>query len=283
MNKYQKKALGSSYFFLVFGITLVLFILGFWGCLVLGYKVFSENIRENFTITVSIKNQVSSQQTNNLISSLKKYKEIANVKFVDKETSAKELREDLGEDFINFLGYNPLFDIIEINLKSEYANPKHAESISEKIKKNDIIKDISYSKDLISDIYRNFRYINWTLFGISLFFIIVSSMLINSYIRLSVYSKRHIIMTMYLVGATRFFIGLPFIKKMLKLSFISAFFAVFLLYLMVYYLFVNIPFIFDKELIILLSSIGIGLFVVSGVITSLSTYLAVRNFLKLSR
>ena len=280
MNKYQKRALGSSYFFLVFGITLVLFILGFWCMLVLGAKVFSDNIREKFTMTISLKNSASDIEIKKFISSLKKDSSISRVKFIDKETSAKELKKELGEDFIGFLGYNPLFNTIEINLKSDYANPTYAKQMKKKLAKDSNVKDISYSKYIINQIYNNFKYLNWVLLGISLFFIMIASILINSYIRLTIYTKRFIIMTMYLVGATRFFILIPFVLKMLRISFISTFLAVLLLSGIVYYAFINIPFIFDREFVTLLSLIVVILFIVSSFITSAGTYCAVRNFLR---
>ena len=138
---------------------------------------------------------------------------IKSTKFVDKGTAAHELQTELGEDFINFLGYNPLLSSIDVKLYAGYANPDSLARIEKQFMALPGVQEVYYQRDMVKQLHSNVGKISLILLGLSMLMFLIFTALINNMIRLSIYSKRFLINTMQLVGATRSFIRKPFMIK----------------------------------------------------------------------
>ena len=208
-----KRRLRSSYLTSVISISLVLFMLGMLGLLVLNAKRLSEYVKENIGFSVILKENVKEVDVILLQKSLDATEYVKSTKYITKEEAAEELRQELGEDFIEFLGFNPLLASIEVHMYAEYANQDSIEVMEKDFEQYEQIKEIFYQKSLISLVNENIRRISIVILIFSGLLFLVAITLINSTIRLSVYSKRFLINTMQLVGATRGFIRRPFLYK----------------------------------------------------------------------
>ena len=203
------------------------------------------------------------------------------VEFIDKEAAAEMLKKDLGEDFVEFLGYNPLSGSIDLYLNPDYAEPDSMKWISTELKKIKQFKEVSYQQDLISEVNENIKKIGLVLLGFSVLLLIVVIALINNTIRLAIYSKRFLIKTMQLVGATGGFIRRPFVGRGVLNGVISGLIAILLLAGVLYWVSINIPELMELQnfnvYLILFSSV-----IVLGILISwISTSLAVRKFLRM--
>ena len=201
--------------------------------------------------------------------------------FVSKEAAAGLLQQDLGEDFVDFLGYNPLSASIDIKMNAEYAHPDSLAWIEADMLENPKIKTVEYHKDLLSAVNENIRKITMVLIGFSVMLLFVAIALINSTIRLSIYSRRFIIRTMQLVGATPGFITKPFVMKSLLNGFYGALVSIVLIALVVYSAQNQMPEIFDMNDIQLYAVVFAGVVGLGLLISWLSTTFAVRRYLRL--
>jgi cell division transport system permease protein len=136
-------------------------------------------------------------------------------RFVSKEQAAKEFSEEIGQDFVNFLGFNPLLPSIELFVKSAYASPDKIKEIENEIRQNKEIQDVVYQKSILEEINQNTRTIGTVLITLSMIFLLIAVTLINNTIRLNLYARRFIIKSMQMVGATHGFIIRPFVLKSL--------------------------------------------------------------------
>jgi cell division transport system permease protein len=132
-------------------------------------------------------------------------------RLVSKEEAAREFTQEIGQDFLNFLGFNPLLPSVELFLKSKYANPEAISKIDTEIRRNKEVQDVVYQKNIIEEINKNVKTIGTILVGLSILFMIIAIILINNTIRLNLYAKRFIIKSMQMVGATHGFITRPFV------------------------------------------------------------------------
>ena len=280
-EKYQKRRLRSSYVSVVISISLVLFLLGILGLLVLNTKKVSDYFKESAAISLFLKNEVSKKNILNLQVSIDEEPFTRSTTFISKEDAAALYKEENGEDFMEFLGYNPLENSIDIYLKADYVSPEKMEEIENKYKDNKFVSSISYDKPLIDLLTKNVKRISLFILLFSALASLIVVVLINSSIRLSVYSKRFTIKTMQMVGATKRFIRRPFIWKSIKLGIIGAFVASLGLGALLYYLDKTFPafgMIDDRvELAVVFGSV----FIAGIVLTWLSTYLATQRFLNL--
>tara|TARA_Y100000746_G_scaffold218948_1_gene215957 strand:- start:1212 stop:1922 length:711 start_codon:yes stop_codon:yes gene_type:complete len=205
---------------------------------------------------------------------------IENLNFISKENAVMIMKEEYGEDFIKDLGYNPLVDSIDINLKSEYVESTKLDSISNILSRNKYIDEIVYDKNLINLINKNIKKISfWLLPSIGVF-LLFTFLIINGSIRLSIYSNRKLIKTMQLVGAKKSFIRKPFIKTNIILGLISSIISICLISLIVYYIDLNIDFIknIDMKSVYILF---IGIITLGFIISYISTFFATQNILKI--
>ncbi len=280
-EKYQKRRLRSSYISVIISISLVLFLLGILGLLVLNTKKVADYFKEQAAITLFLKNDIKKDNILNLQVSIDAEPFTRGTKFISKEEAAEIYKKQNGEDFMDFLGYNPLQNAIDINVKADYVTPEKMSEIEKKYKDNQFVSEVSYDKPLIDLLTKNVK-------KISLFILIFSSLatlivivLINSSIRLSVYSKRFTIKTMQMVGATKSFIRRPFIWRSVRLGIIGAILALIELSVVLYYLNNQFPkFDIIENRIEIASLFGV-IFLIGVLITWFSTFFATQRFLNL--
>lgn len=280
-DKYQKRRLRSSYFSVVVSISLVLFMVGVLGLILLKATSVANHFKEKTAMTLFLKDDVTKENIENLRTSLLKEKFTKEIVYISKEEAAKFHAKDLGEDFVKFLGTNPLKNGIDLYLKAEYVTPEKMTEIEERFQKNAFVLEVSYDKVLIQVLTKNIQQISLWLIIISAFFGLISILLINSSLRLSVYSKRFNIKTMQMVGATKSFIRKPFILQGIRLGMIGSFIALLGLAAVIYYTNKHIPALQLLSDYVLLSQLFGGVLITAFLITWLSTYLATQRFLNL--
>ena len=280
-NKFERRRLSNSYFSVIVSISLVLFMLGMVGMIILQSKKLSEYVKENIGISIYIKDDVTEADVKRLQKSLDATRYVKYTEYVDKQQAAQRLQEDLGEDFIDFLGYNPLSTSIDVYLTAEYANQDSVSAIEGKWLSNPKVKEVEYQKDLLGLVNENVRRISFILLGFSALLLLIAVALINSTIRLAIYSKRFLIRSMQLVGATPGFIRKPFVTRGILHGFYGALIALTLLAGVVYYVQTEIPEIFNVEDIEIFASLLIGIMLLGMLISWISTYFAVRRYLNL--
>lgn len=280
-DKYQKRRLRSSYFSVVVSISLVLFMVGVLGLILLKSTSVANHFKEKTAMTLFLKDDITKKNIEDLRASLLKEPFIKEIVYISKEEAAKTHTKDLGEDFIQFLGTNPLKNGIDMYLKAEFVTPEKMTEIENRFQKNAFVDEVSYDKPLIQFLTKNIQQISFWLLIISAFFGLISILLINSSLRLSVYSKRFNIKTMQMVGATKGFIRKPFIIQGIKLGMIGSFIALLGLAAVIYYTNKSIPALQLLNDYVLLSELFGGVLLVAFLITWLSTYFATQRYLNL--
>ena len=266
---------------IVISMSLVLFVLGILGFLLLNATRLSNHVKQNIGFSVMIKEgmkDVDIMQLQKLIDS-KAYSLETN--WVSKEDAATELKEQLGEDFISFLGYNPLLESIDIKLKATYANPDSLLVLQEELTKNDLIHEVFYQKDLVEKISENVQKMSVFLLSFCFLLFIISFTLINNTIRLSVYSKRFLIRTMKLVGATNKFIKGPFLSESIYNGVYSSLVAICMLLAVFQLLQSDMPDFLNIQNLKSMGIIFASIFVAGILFTWLSTFFALRKYLRI--
>ena len=280
-DSYQKRRLRSSYFSVVISIALVLFMVGFLGLVLLKSTQVANHFKEEVVITLFLKNDTSKDQIENLRNSLIKEIFTRKIVYISKDDAAKFYAEDLGEDFVNYLGTNPLKNSIDIYLNPGFVTPEKMGEIADRFKDNSYVFEVSYDKPLVTFLTQNIQRVSFWLFVVSSFFGLIALILINSSIRLSVYSKRFNIKTMQMVGATKGFIRKPFIWNGIQLGFIGAIISLIGLSVVIYYIDQKLPTLQLTTDYTTLTYLGGGILIIAFVISWLSTYFATQRFLNL--
>lgn len=280
-DNYQKRRLQSSYISVVVSIALVLFMVGILGLVVLKSTKVANHFKEKVAITLFLKDNITFKENKKLQNSLKNATYTKRIRYVSKKQAAKEYSKDIGEDFLKFLGTNPLKNSIDLFLKADYVSPKKMQELASIFSNNKIVAEVSYDKPLIELLTKNIKRISFWLLVLSAFFGLVAIILINSSIRLSIYAKRFNIKTMQMVGATKRFIRRPFIWQSIKLGLLGAIIALLGLAGVIYYLDKFIPALeLLKDYITLGYLVG-GVLSGAFIITWLSTFFATQRFLNL--
>jgi len=280
-EKFQKRRVITSYFSVVLSIFLVLFLLGILGLFVINSKRLSDNFKEEIVMTVFFKNEATDSVTTAFNSELKTAKFAKSFEYVSKEKAAAQHKKVIGEDFMQFLGVNPLQNSFDIHFKADFVTNQEIAKIESRLRKNDMIADIVYDKQLVTMVNDNVKNISMWILIISGVFALISVLLINSSLRLSIYSKRFIIKTMQMVGATKSFIRKPFIKTNVILGFIGALLAIVALIGLLIYIQSSYPNLGILENQIAIGIVLLGVLVLGIVITLISTYFATQRFLNL--
>lgn len=221
-EKFQNRRVLNSYFSVIISITFVLFLLGILGLFVLNYRSITSHFKEQIAMNVYLKNNAKEIEITQLQKKILLNPATKKLNYISKEEAAKSYVSEIGEDFINFLGYNPLLDVIDIFFNASYVNNQTLSSTKIDIESFDFVDEVVYDKPLLELLEDNIRKITFGLLFFTLFFVIIALLLINSSIRLSIFSKRFIIKTMQLVGAKKSFIRKPFILNNMLLGFISS-------------------------------------------------------------
>lgn len=280
-EQYQKKRLRSSYLYVVLSIALVLFVLGLLGILVLQTKVLAKHFKEQVTMSIFLNDNTDAKVLEDFKNSLKSKKYVKNVGYISKDSAAKLLQKDLGEDFLSILDTNPLKDNLELNLNESFVNKDSIAKIRKELSSNPIVFEISYNETLIEKLDININTITLWVLILSAILGVIAVLLINSTIRLSVYSKRFTIKTMQMVGATKGFIRKPFIITGLKLGIFGALLAIIALYALAFYFEQQVPDIKITQQYFIIIPVFLGILLVGILLTTISTYFATRKFLNL--
>jgi cell division transport system permease protein len=280
-ERFNKRRLRTSFITTVFSISLVLLMIGLLALIILQARKLSDYVKENIGFSVIIRDGVKDTQILELENNLKLEPFVKSTRFITKEEAAADLIKDLGEDFIGFLGYNPLLASIELKLNAAYANNDSLAVIERELNKEMIVQEVYYQKSLVQVVNENIRKIGYVLIGFSILLLIIAVALINNTIRLAVYSKRLLIRSMQLVGATQHFIRKPFIMTGISQGLYGALIAISILTAIMFFAGRHVP-----ELALLRDTrlfISLYTFVIlSGLIISgASTFLAVRKYLRL--
>ena len=259
----------------------MLFMLGALGLLIINANKLSKHFKENVGFQVYLKDAASAAQTDALVQELSDAKFSKNVNLISKEMAAEKLKTDLGEDFVAFLGTNPLLNSIEIKLEETYANTDTLKIIEKELLQKTFVKEVVYQKDMIDNLNKNTKAVAFFILIFSAALLVVAVALINNTIRLSIYSQRFIIRTMYLVGATRIFISKPFILKGFRQGVISGIIAGVMLAGFLNLITKFIPDLLQLQDENVLLILFVGVILVGVIISAFSAMLAVLRYLRL--
>jgi cell division transport system permease protein len=261
-------------------MSIVLFLFGFFGIFFISSNSIANSFKEDFSISIFFKENAKKIEIIQLQNELLMSSYIQKLKYISKDDALLIMKEEYGQDFIQELGFNPLVNSIDINLKSEFVEASSLDSISAIIGNKKYVDEITYDKNLINSINNNIRRVSLWLMPSVMILSIITFLVINSSIRLSIYSNRQLIKTMQLVGATKSFIRRPFIRTNLLLSIISSLISISILILLIYYIDSNISFVENIKLqsliMLFIIIISLGL-----IISYISTFLATQNILKI--
>ena len=280
-DKFQKRRLISSYFSVVLSVFLVLFMLGMLGLFIINAKRLSDNFKEDIVMTVFFKNEATDSVFNAFAATIKKSKFAKDCKYVSKEQAAKDHKDIVGDNFMEFLGGNPLQNSFDIHLKASFVTNPGFSKIEGQIRANTMVADIVYDKQLITLVNDNVKKISMWVLIISGLFAFISVLLINSSLRLSIYANRFIIKTMQMVGATKAFIRKPFVRRSIILGLIGSLLAIFALIGVLVYIDINYPTLDILKDQLLTTLVLFSVLVIGAAITWLSTHFATQRFLNL--
>jgi len=289
LNKVKKKETGlskarlsGSYLTLVISVSLVLFLLGILGLVVINAKELSDFFRESLSFSVILDDNAREADIRMLQKDLDARTYVKSTEYASKDDAAVKMKEDLGEDFISFLGNNPLPSSIDVYLYAGYTNPDSVAKIEKYITGYPFVKEVWYEDSLLVLINENVKKISIFLLILSSFLFLIAVTIINNTIRLAIYSKRFLIRTMQLVGATRAFIRKPFLIRSIYHGILAALIAMLLLIGLLYLIEREFLMLFTFENTRLLLILGVFLVAAGILINVVSTYLSVNRYLVIS-
>ena len=280
-DNYQKRRILNNYFSVVISITVVLFFVGILGLFLLNTKSLASHFKEQIVMTVYLKDNAKDIEITQMQKKIQLNSSTKRIQFKSKEEAAEEYARDIGEDFVEFLGFNPLLNSIDIYFNAAYVNALSLNQTKTEIEISDFVAEVVYDQPLVTLLEKNIERISFVLLISTALFVVIALLLINSSIRLSIYSKRFVIKTMQLVGATKSFIRRPFILSHLSLGIISSFLALTALNFLLWEVNKRFPEIEimqqTSELMIVFGSI-----LILGIsVTGVSTFFATQRYLNL--
>jgi cell division transport system permease protein len=272
-----------SYVMSIIGVTLVLFLLGIVGWLVINATKLGDYFRENVEVKVHLRGDVSTKDSLDLLAFFASKPYVRNYTFVNKQMAREKYLGDGNEDYNNILDYNPLPNSIYFNPKKEYVQTDSLDNISRDIEQslNTIVSDIQYPKELVSNLNKNLRNITFIILGVAVILAIVVIILIDNTIRLAMFSNRFLIKTMQMVGATRMFIAKPLNVRAVMNGAISAAIAIALIYILITIAEGFVPWLKVVRSSSTLIALFAGLILIGITITLFSTYRSVLKYLRL--
>ena len=276
-----RRRLRSSYLTSLISVTLVLFLLGLVGLLLLNARNLSDYIKESFSFSVLIRDNAKEVEVKLFQKTLDAKPYVRSTRYVSREQAAKELQKELGEDFLQVLGYNPLLSSVDVYLKAQYARSDSLKKIVKEISEYPVVKEVYYQESLLKAINQNIRKITLFLLAFSVLLLLIALSLINNTVRLMLYSRRFIINTMQLVGASRGFIRRPFLLRGAVQGLLGGVLAAAMVAGIIYLLrkeFTDFYLIKDYMNIVVLVS---GIIITGVLITLVTTYFAVNKYLSL--
>ncbi|MFT6814791.1 MAG: cell division transport system permease protein [Sphingobacteriales bacterium] len=281
MAKKAKNKAKTTSISTVISFTLVLLMLGLLGVILLHAQKVSDYVKENIVLSVFVDENAKEVEIIRMKNELELNKNVKSTQYVSKEIAAVKLQEELGEDFVDFLGYNPLQSSIDVYLNASYANNDSILNLKNKILQNPIVKEVYYQESLVDLINNNIKTISIIMLAFSGILLFIALALINNTIRLAMYSQRFLIKSMQLVGATHAFISKPYVLNGVLHGITGALVSIVMLMGGLYYMQKKVP-----ELILLndfkeFLVVFISLIIISVFISGLSTWFAVKKYLKL--
>lgn len=275
------KRIFRSYLTTTISISMVLFLIGLLGVVLINAERLANYVRENIGVTLILKDDVEEKDIADLQTALKATEFVKSVEYVDKETAAERLKKELGEDFTGFLGYNPLLSSLDVKLKAEYTNPEKLAMLERKFMEFGQIREVSFQHDIVSILNENVQKIGFILIFFSGLLLLIFFALINNTIRISIYSQRFIINTMLLVGATNSFIRTPFVRRSIKYGVIGALAANILLFVLMITYASDLSGIIDLVDFKIFGFVFFVVLVLGVFISWVSTYMAVNKFIRM--
>ena len=271
----------TIYISTVFGIAMVLLMVGLLGLILVHANNLKRYVKENIVLNIFVDDAAHETDVLQLQKQLETNPMVKQTQYVSKELAARNLQKDLGEDFVKFLGYNPLSPSLDVYLKADYANNADIEKFKAELLKNPLVKEVKYQQSLVDEMNQNITSISLVILVFAGIFVILSVALINNTIRLAIYSQRFLIKSMQLVGATKGFIRKPFLLYGIWHGLLGGLIAVMILIGTLYFADKQIPDLiilqsYTEFGIVFLCVIGLGIF-----ISGFSTFLAVNKFLRL--
>jgi cell division transport system permease protein len=266
----------------VIGIALVLVTLGAQGFILLNAKALEKYFKENVRVELFLKRDLKETDVMRFRKELDTENYTLETRYVTAEEAAEQLKKDLGEDFLNVLGSNPLLPSVELRLNATHAQRDSLKWIVEHLRQDPRVQEVSYNAAVVENLEANFVKLNigGLIFFALLLFVAVA--LINNTIRLAIYSKRFLIRTMHLVGATAWFIKRPFLMSGIWQGLVAAVLA---LGIIVGLLWAGIRYVPDLLAFTDAPSLAIlfaALVVLGLLISFVSTWFAVRRYLRMN-
>ena len=282
-DKYTKKRLKASYLTSVISITLVLFVLGSLGLVILQAKLISKHVRENIQLTVFMNKDAKDAEIMRLKKYLDAKPDVKSTKEISSEEAAEIYSKEIGEDFVKFLdGENPLHASIEVYLNEEYANVDSLAKLSSIIETHKGVEEVRFHRNYVEIINKNIGRITMVFIGVAILLLLISIVLINNTIRLAVYSSRFLIRTMQLIGATPGFIRRPFVWQGIIQGVISAVLALGVLAAILYKASIYYPDLVNIKFIDMYLILFAGVLLIGVLISWWSSSLAVRKYLRMT-
>ena len=265
----------------VISIALVLFLLGLIFLMGLMGDTLSRFVKENITFSVVLKDNIREAEVKRMQKRLEAEPFIKSAEYISKEQASKELEEELGERPETFLGFNPLQASLEVKLNSEYANPDSLQLIEKKIKTYTNVSELLYRKDMMEIVNDNMKRIGIILLTLAVVLMIISFVLISNTIRLLIYSKRFLIHTMKLVGATPGFIRRPFMIYNMVSGLFAAILAILMLMGALYYLQLELSGFIDLLNTDALLLVFAAVLILGIMLSLIATFFAVNKYLRM--
>jgi cell division transport system permease protein len=280
-ENFQKRRLMSSYFSVVFSVFLVLFLLGLLSFFSLNSTKISNKVKENIVMSVYFKETASDSVLSNFEKELKQIKLIKTDSLISKEVAAERHKKAIGEDFMKFIGFNPLQDSYDIYFDGNAVNTIKLRDFEVKFKQNPYVDDVVYDQNLINIVNNKFKKVSFYLLIITIILGVISALLINSSMRLSIYAQRFTIKTMQMVGATKSFIRKPFILKSIKFGLISVSLAIIALLSVFFYIDYIYPEFNIFQDYFFIGIVFVEILLIGIFIPWISTFIATQNYLNL--
>jgi cell division transport system permease protein len=281
-NKSLNRRIISSSASVVISLSLVLFVVGLLGLVLINAQRLSDYVKENIGFTIMLKDGVTEIETIKFQKELDAADFAKSTSFITKEQATKSLKNDLGENFVDFLGYSPLLTSIDVKLNANYANTDSLQQITSELNNNPVVFEAYYQKDLVNKLNKNVNKLSFFLLMFCGLLFFIAFALINNTIRLSVYAKRFLIRTMRLVGATNSFIQKPFLIKGVYQGVYSAIFAIFMLIGAIQLVQGDTADMLNIDDLKIIGIVFLLIFISGMIISLFSTFFAVRKYIKLN-
>ncbi len=279
----KSKSNRTAFFSVVISISLVLFLFGLLGLVFINAHKLSNYVKEKIAVSVFLMPEIPEPDILRFKKKLEAKPYVRKTIYIPKEKAAEMLSEDLGDDFVQFLGFNPLQSSLDIYLHSAYLHQDSLQRITQNIENKEIVKEVFFQEDLLGMVNQNVRKIGLVIIVFLLLLLVVSMVLIGNSVRLSIYAKRLLIRTMQLVGATPGFIQKPFLKKGILQGFLGGLIAVLMLGVLVYYFSRMYPEIFVEKDLDLTIFFFVFLILFGMFISFVTTYFSVRKYIRIQQ